>query len=178
MAVAVDVAETESVALVLVEDEELFEFARTLSGAVGDEFIDEEVISREVGDDFDDSVAVDIPASDGFDAATLIDVVDGPFGGFSFWVLTPSECLSPPAACDDIEVSVAVNVHGNIAEVVVVIFVWCDVADFVLFLEVWAGEPVFAGDDVEPAVLIDVEDGGGFVGYIADSGFLEGEVLL
>ncbi len=178
MSVAVDVAETESVALVLVEDEEFFEFARTLSGAVGDELIDEEVISRQIGDDFDDSVAVDIPAADGFDAAALVDVVDGPFGGFTFWVLTPSERLSPPAACDDVEVTIAVNVEGVVGEVVVVIFVWCDVADFVLFFEVWAGEEVFAGDDVEPAVLIDVEDGGGFVGYIADSGFLEGEVLL
>lgn len=70
-------------------------------------------IVNEVGDDFDDSVTVDIPAADGFDTATLIDVVDGPFGDLSFWVLTPSECLSPPATCDDVEPAVLINVEDG-----------------------------------------------------------------
>src|SRR6202042_1341174 len=79
------------------------------------------------------------------------------------------------AALDDVGPAVAVDVEGQVAEVVDVAVGVVDVAEVVL----GPGGglvPAVAGDDVELAVVIEVGEGCGFVVAGVDHGDFEGDV--
>ena len=82
-------------------------------------------------------------------------------GGFA-GILIPPEALREPAAAHDIGVAVAVDVEGEIAEIVNVIG-GEELGAEVVFGPGGGFIPVLAGDDVELAVTVHIDESGGLV---------------
>lgn len=177
-AVAVDVTEAEAVALGFFVDCVFREFCGGFSMILGKELINDKRVAGQVRHDFGLAVHIDVPESDSFDVAAFVDVMGCPRDWFSLWVLSPAQGLAPPSAGDYVEVTVAIDVKGVIREVVVPVFFAAEGADFVGGFKVGAGEPVFARYDVEAAVFVNIEDGGGLVCNVSNPCFFEFERFM
>ena len=90
-------------------------------------------------------------------------------------VLAPEEAVREPGAAHDIDAAVAVDVERQIREVIDVVVGVRQGAEFVLD-PARAFVPVLAGDDVGPAVAVDVGDGAAFVGAEIEGVLLERDV--
>ena len=138
-----------------VPDGEGFELPGALPLPVGDELVDHQRMHGRVGDDLEPPVAVDVPRARGLDVAALGDYVLRPRPALFAGVLAPAERVAPPAAGDEVEIAVAVDVHGDGGEVVEIVADGLDVANLVARAEIGPFVPPRAGDDVEtlPSLL-------------------------
>ncbi len=122
------------------------------------------------------TVVVKVHQEREFDRIAVLDRVLLPLTTALSWVLHPIELAREIGATDNIDVAVAVDVDSEVAEVVDVIIGKADGAELMLDP---AGTlvPVFAGDDIEFAVAVDVGDGAGFIRAQIDQVLLKGDVF-
>ena len=90
-------------------------------------------------------------------------------------ILPPRDLLGEPGDAHEIGIAVAVHVHGQVAEVVVVVVREVQVAELV-FRPRRRLVPVLARDDVELPVLVDVGHGCGLARAVIDQERTEGDV--
>ena len=148
------------------------EFAGALAPGVGDEFIDGQRLSRCVGDDLQMTVAVDVPGTCGLDVAGVRDDVLGPLLFGIAGVLAPADRVPPPAAGDEVKAPVAVDIHRDRGEIIVVLALGHHIADAMLCPDVGRLVPPRTGYDIRPAVAGHIEDAGGFETFKRDKGLL------
>ena len=72
--------------------------------------------------------------------------------------LPPAQTVAPPAAGDDVEAPIAVNINGNGGKIVVILVVACRCTNEVFTPEVRPFVPKTATDDVEYPVAIYIPD--------------------
>jgi hypothetical protein len=170
-AIAVHVADTDAVAVALVADDVLDEFAvdqlEPGGGHVG---------AIELGEEFlCFAVVVEIDEEGEFGGATVIDLVHRPRAAGFAGVFEPDDVVGEVGELDDVGPAVAVDIHWQVAEVVDVA---AEVVDLAERMPGPVGRlvPAFAGDDVELAVVVEVCHGAGFAISGIDHGDVEGDV--
>ena len=127
-----------------------------LAVALLDDLVPDDHVDR-VGQDVRHAVARQVDHPGRLDVPGHVDLVIGPGRAGFPGVLDPADVLGEVGARDEIGVAVAVDVERQGREIVVVGALPLDVAD-VIRLPVGSLIPGVARDDVELAVVVDVED--------------------
>src|SRR5262249_35121316 len=101
------------------------------------------------------AVIVEIHEKDEFAGSAAIDLMFFPHAIAAPGILHPDQALGEVRATDDIDVAIPIDIDGQIAEVIDIIVRKTERAEFV-FDPARSLEPIFAGYQIELAVIVDV----------------------
>jgi len=154
-AVGIHVASAHSVTTATgLGDDEVGELPGALPLGIADQ--PEDVHGRGGRHDFDDAIAIDVIEQVPLDGADFGHLVQRPEAFGALGILDPLEGLAEVATGYDVDPAVAVDVHGVIGEVVVVVVDALVLGDLVGHLVLGPFVPVGARDDVGGAIVVDV----------------------